>query len=232
MASLWAKMPCGWQQEKALHQALRDAPVGEAIAALKLYLAFCILANYGPTSSLPMAGSVKLSLVALGRKTGMTKPLVIKGARLLEKVGLVTRVIGKPVTYVLTDYTTCPNWTKLPKRYLLGSDPREIEYLATLPNRGQEVFEALQFYIYIASIRDKGTLKAKATYDTISSALGMSRNAVSRAISTLCARNLISMRPGEALSGTEPSNVYWLQGRTEEANGAPAAASAIATAGF
>lgn len=216
MASLWAKMPCGWQQQEVTQKALRAAPVGEAIAALKLYLATCMLANFNPTSALPRAGSVKLSLVVFAKKTGMTKPLAIKGMRLLESVGLLRREIGKPITYVLSEYDTCSHWTKLPKKYLLGSDPREMERLATLPNRGQEIFEALQFYIYIASIRNKSTDKAMATYETITDTLGMSRNAVSRVISTLCAKNLISMRPEESFDHLRPRNVYWLLGRVEE----------------
>ena len=216
MSSMWAKMPCGWQQDEHIHREMRKAPIGKAIAALKLYLALCMLANYSPTSALSSAGSVKLSLVALARKTGMSKPLAIGGARLLEKLKLIKREAGKPITYVLADYGTCKYWTKLPKRYLIGNDSREIERMATLPNRGQEVFEALQFYIYIASIRDKVTGKAKVTYETIIHTLGMSRNAVSRAISTLCAKNMISMRPEDPVPGKRPSNTYWLLGRMEE----------------
>jgi hypothetical protein len=216
MASVWAKMPCGWQQQESIHQTLRRAPVGEAIASLKLYLAMCMLANFNPTSVLPNAGSIKLSLVAFARKTGMTKPLAIKGMRLLESAGLIRREAGKPITYVLAEYDTCSHWTKLPKRYLIGSDPREMERLVTLPNRGQEIFEALQFYIYIASIRDRGTHKARVTYETITATLGMSRNAVSKVISILCAKDLISMRPEESFDGFRPKNVYWLLGRVEE----------------
>ena len=133
---------------------------------------------------------------------------------MLERLKLILRAPGKPTTYVLADYDTCRYWTKLPKRHLMGGDSREIEHLATLSNRGQAVFEALQFYIYIASIRDKKTLKAKATYETIVEALGMSRNAVSIAITFLCARQMISMRP-DSEGGTHPCNIYWLMGKVE-----------------
>jgi len=217
MTSTWAKMPCNWQQQQDIHKSLRDAPVGESIAALKLYLAFCMLANFNPSAAFPCAGSVKLSLVSLAKKVGMTKPLAIKGVRLLEGLKLIRRKIGKPTTYILVDYDTCNRWTKLPKRHLIGSDSREIERLATLPNRGHEIFEALQLYIYIASIRDKITYKARVSYSKITSILHMSRNAVSRAITILSAKDLVSVRRDEPTEGQHPVNVYWLLGRVDEA---------------
>lgn len=218
MTSYWAKMPCDWQTDRFVHLKLRELPCGEAIAALKLYITFCLKANFKADGKLAQAGCVRQSLVALGLATGLSKPMVIKGLSALVQLDLVQRLGGRPATYLICRYETASYWAKLPTKYLQGAFVGEVAKIARLSNRGQQVFEALQFYLYIAATRDKATLKAKITYDTLSSVLRMSRNAVSRAISYLVEQKLISLRP-DPEAERYPCNVYWLVGRFKEEPG-------------
>jgi len=83
-----------------------------------------------------------------------------------------------------------------------------------MSNRSKTTLHALQMYLYIASIRDKKTSLAKVTYDHLTEVLGITRNDVSKAISTLIGFELLSVRlagPDEFL-GARPSNIYWLRG--------------------
>jgi len=218
--SYWSKMPCSWQKQSTVHAVLRSKPCGTAIAALKLYITFCLHANfYGAKSpeekTLAQAGCVQKTIQSLCELTGMSKPVVIGGLRLLMEMQIIERLEGRPTTYQIVDFTTATYWVKLPRRHLHGADDREVEKIALLPNRGQEIFEALQLYLYIASVREKESQQARVTYTTVCSVLCMSRNAVSRAISTLVARELLSVRienPNEK-DYMKRCNIYWLQGK-------------------
>jgi predicted transcriptional regulator len=68
-------------------------------------------------------------------------------------------------------------------------------------------------YVYLAAIRDKGTNRAKVTYDRLTEILGISRNEVSKAVSTLVSFELISVRLDDldGIYGERPSNIYWLR---------------------
>lgn len=88
----WSKMPCSWQTNASFHANLRytprsflgdGCPPGEAIAALKLYVALCLKANYNARAHLPETGCVQLSISDLCELVGLSRPMVIKGLRKL-----------------------------------------------------------------------------------------------------------------------------------------------------
>jgi len=216
-------MPCNWQTDGAFHCNLGSA-TGEEIAALKLYIALCLKANFSPRSSLPSTGCVQRSISQLCELVGLSRPIAIKGLRKLQQWGLLETKGGRPTIYHVTDYETAKYWTKLPRSHLYGGlKETRIDRLLVMPNRGKTTLHALQMYLYLASIRNRTTSLAKVTYDRLADVLAISRNEVSAAISALVGFELISVRLAEAdeFYGERPSNVYWLRGtqvRAEFAN--------------
>lgn len=215
----WAKMPCSWQNQADVHKALREAPAGEAIAALKLYIALCLKANFKKKLDVPSEGCVKKSITELSKLIKTSRPMVIRGLRLLEKLKIIESLGGRPTTYKILGYESSKYWAKLPLTYLYKNKQRkEITLIAHLPNRTIATLEALQMYLYIASIRDKSSDKANVTYEKLCSVLNLTRNAVSRAISLLTSFDLVTVR-NEAFDynlDKQQCNCYWLRGTPKD----------------
>jgi hypothetical protein len=212
----WAKMPCNWQTNPDAHQLIGGAEPGAAIAALKLYIAFCVKANYKPTKIFATPGMVRHSIDRLCMLTGVSKPMVIAGLRLLQTWEIIQCHGGRPAVYEIAEYNTAQYWTKLPCNQLYaGWNQNILGALKSMGNRGASRLHALQAYLYIASIRDKSSLKARVAYTQLSNVLGISRNEISRAISMLVSEDLVAVRLGEltdySVTG-RPSNQYWLRG--------------------
>jgi hypothetical protein len=213
----WGKLPCHWQTQTEIHRRIAAAQNGAAIAALKLYIGFCVKANFKEKKGLP-PGCVKLPVAHLSKVIGVSKPMTIAGLRLLTEWDLVERLGGRPAAYRLREYDTPGlHWEKLPSSHLYGNSNVVIERLARLDNRGKARLHALQLYLYLASVRNRSSLKATVSFDRLCDVLSISRNDVSRAISMLSADELLSVRRADATdmrNDTRPSNEYWLRGTT------------------
>ena len=212
----WSKMPCSWQTSKDVHEKIRGAPAGVAIAALKLYIGLCLKANFAPRKGLPETGCVRRSIEQLCALVGLSKPMVIAGLKMLVALEVIEPRGGRPATYHITEYETAKYWTKLPRDHLYdGGLGAKMPLLDSLPNRSKATVHALQMYLYLASVRNRDSNKAMVTYERMSEVLGFGRNDISRAISSLVSAELISVRLGEVDDfhrSDRPCNVYWLRG--------------------
>ena len=215
----WRKMPVSWQKDPAFQEKVRSAPQGHAIAALKLYIALCLKANFHPTDFLA-AGCAQLSLTSLSELVDVSRPMVIAGLNLLSSWGVIASEGGRPTVWRIVEYLDAPYWVKLPKRPLYGSKSEErILGLIQLPNRRRDSLHALQLYLYLASIRDKHTFMANLSYEQGKKTLGISRNQFSTAISLL-ALELVSVRTAievkEQTGKNFSSSQYWLRGSRKD----------------
>ena len=213
----WAKMPINWQILPECHAKIRNADTGTAIAALKLYIVLCIKANFKANNHFEVSGCIQRSLVQLAVLAGISKPKVISGLKLLNRLKLIEIDEGRPMTYRISNYESAANWTKLPSAYLYGgTNGRTLLKLNRLSNRNSLTVSALQMYLYLASIRNRATFKAKVTYERLGDVLGISRQKISQTISALVAADLISVRVGDEDDYFEEnrtsSNVYYLMG--------------------
>jgi hypothetical protein len=206
-------MPNWWQSSSKHHELINAEPrVGVAIAALKLYIDLCCRANYKSTENEPVAGSVKKPLETLALSIGGSKPTLIAAIKLLEQWGLIYRIPGRPQTLVLEHYDA-KSWTKIPAKYLRHGIGAKLKMIAELPSRGANTRRALQFYLYLASIRNRYTLAATVSYARIAEVLGCTRNEVSTVISVLSGAQLIAVRrPEQIKQGDYASNIYTLLG--------------------
>jgi len=215
----WVKMPCGWQTDPDKHRAINDMPTGQAIAALKLYIGLCCKANFKGRTDLPSPGCARITLSKLCELTGLSRPMVVAGLRGLRELELIAVLAQRPAVYCIKDYESASYWTKLPRSYFYGSRPsRCLAKLADLTSRRSATLHALQLYLYLASIRDKRTLKATVSYTHLDEVLHLSRNEIARGLFLLVAHDLIGVRSGDMDPKTKQraTNVYWLLGRVGE----------------
>ncbi|PHV28327.1 hypothetical protein CSQ93_08385 [Janthinobacterium sp. BJB426] len=216
----WRKMPVSWQKDPEFQQRIRAASQGTAIAALKIYLAICLKAEFHETDRLP-AGSAQLSLTTLCELLDLSRPMVVDGLKLLVEWNIVARIGGRPTILQIVGFDEPPYWVKLPKRPLYGSKSENaIQALMQLPNRKRSSLHALQLYLYLASIRDKHTNMAKLSYDQGAVTLGVSRNHFSSAVSLLAAVGLLTVRTAleikQQTGQNFSSNQYWLRGSSHD----------------
>lgn len=219
MSALWSKMPCGWQTQPNHHQAIISSDRGDAIAALKLYITLCLKANFLPNATFSSSGCVKKSITDFCKLTKLSRPMVVRGFRQLKIWGFVTSKAGRPTIYQINNYDDAKYWVKLPRSHLFSTpNERVITKLISLSNRRSASLHALQLYLYLASISNGVSKKAKVTYDKISEVLGVNRNEVSRAISLLIACDLVTVRQDDTdiEQHMHSCNVYTLRGSIAE----------------
>jgi hypothetical protein len=211
----WAKMPVSWQKDPEFQKRIRAARQGDAIAALKLYIAICLKAEFYETDRRP-AGSAQLSLTSLCELLDLSRPMVVAGLKLLVEWNIIVRTGGRPSILQIVGFDEPEYWAKLQKRPLYGSKKEDsVQALIQLPNRRRSTLHALQLYLYLASIRDKYTNMAKLGYDLGAKTLGISRNQFTSALSLL-AVDLVTVRTAAEIKHETgqrfPSNQYWLRG--------------------
>lgn len=211
----WRKMPVSWQKDRDFQERIRAARQGDAIAALKLYIAICLKAEFHETDRLP-AGSAQLSLTSLTELVDLSKPMVIAGLKLLAEWNIVVSDGGRPAILRIVEYADSKYWVKIPMRQLYGSkNEARVQTLIHLPNRRRGTLHALQLYLYLASIRDKNSNMATLSYEQGMRTLGISRNYFSSALSMLTV-DLVTVRTAlevKNLTGQNFSaNQYWLRG--------------------
>lgn len=212
----WAKMPVSWQRDPDTLNDFRSISTGVAIAALKIYVALCLKAKFGPPTD-PEAGCAKKSLSELQELTGISRPMIIDGIKILRDFKIVKKKREFINLYRIRDYHSAPSWVKLPTAYLFkGGRTKRIQMIASLPSRGAVVRDALLLYLYLASIIDKNTKKARVSYERIGEVIGLDRSETSSAISFLSGALLINMRPPgdlyDDIFNLTKSNTYWLLG--------------------
>ncbi len=101
----WSKMPVSWQKDPAFQERIRSAPQGDSIAALKLYIAICLKANFHQTEGGLDAGCVQLSLTSLGELVDVSRPMVVAGLKLLTEWGVVASEVGRPRILRIVNYS-------------------------------------------------------------------------------------------------------------------------------
>jgi hypothetical protein len=114
MKSPWSKLPSYWVHNAAL-RSFRPRTLGSA-AALKLYLALAMHANFKPAPGAEVAGLARLSFSELESVCDISRRYVSLGLTLLTHAGLVTtHAVGTAHRYQLQGYDH-PGWAKAPLR--------------------------------------------------------------------------------------------------------------------
>ena len=204
MKRVWSKLPSRWIREGALHAF---GPDGGA-AALKLYMALALWANFKPSPTAEVAGLARLTFSELETRCDISRRYVSRGLALLAAEGLITvERIGTAHRYRLTRFEE-PGWAKLPRAHLLAE--RRFQSLGI---RGPLYLHALKLYLALVTFRDNESAHVPLSYDKIEHYTGVARPHIRRAIDVLINHDWIAVASRvPEVPHRRPANIYILRG--------------------
>ncbi len=180
----WVRLPSGWIEEKRLRE-LRWGENGSANIAALMVLA--VIAHHA-TGDMLIA---HLTYDALETTTGLSRAKISAGLKVLEAMGLISRLPEGRSTYRITDYDAKRGWAKLPAKRLYASG-RFVGF-KDFNLRSLNELNAMKLYFLFASRRENGTNLARISYDKIEVYTGMDRSRIKTALSLLANVPLIQI---------------------------------------
>lgn len=204
MKTLWSKLPSRWIRDGGL----RAFEASGAAAALKVYLALVMFANFKPSLASPVAGTAALTFSQLEALCGISRRSIAGGLRLLEAhARITTDADGAAHRYVLAGFDDS-GWAKVPKAHLLAEHRFDA-----VPIRGVLHLDALKLYLTLLSFRANDSSQALLSYDKIGHYTGIPRPRIRRAIDVLINHEWLSLASQPPTSSPhQPSTIYLLRG--------------------
>lgn len=185
----FSKMPSGWVRAGILKQFRGGADAGDSMAALKLFLIFCLRMDYITHKTLK-----GLTLIEIENWSGLSKPTIYKGLRILCDKGLVRQEKeGRENTYEVTtgherysdDFDSY--WGMLPKNLLLNT-------LNAISNRGSPAtLAAYKVYIALITFRLRPKQFVVLGYEKIRELTGLQSIHVRSGIDVLINHRLVKV---------------------------------------
>lgn len=194
----WSRLPISWILDKKLRLFGAASMTGESIAALKIYVAIVLRAeNNGLANVGPNQGSSSVSYDELMSLTGISRPMIARGVRLLvvnQLIEIKPQGRGGKSRYFLAAYASSYRWGKIPNRVWYGQpDETRIEVLHQLSNRRVSDLNALKLYLAFGAFINANSRYAMIGYEKIAEYTGVSRNMIRKAISVLIEYNLVNV---------------------------------------
>ena len=200
MAARFSKCPTWWVNNNKLgiKKFGGGAKTGESISALKCVLAISLSIDFHTRKA-------KLSISDLEKLTGLSRPMVIRGLKSLEGLGIID--IDKTehtYQYELTVSEGNENWGKIPYERVRARLPE-------IGNRGIVTLTALKIYILLIWARPNESLSVSMGYDKLLNYLGCQRCHLRPALDILYSHMLIGIKK-EGLDAKALHNVYTILG--------------------
>jgi DNA-binding transcriptional ArsR family regulator len=199
MSLRFSKLPSWWIRQNYLRTVFRGgSEVGTSIAALKCVIGISLVIDFRSRRG-------RISISELEDFTGLSRPMVQRGIKLLETMDIIEIDRGHANEYTLTELPDDSYWTKLPVDRLKRN-------VSTIPNRGIVPLTALKIYLLLLSFRKNDSVHITMPYDFFCSELGIQRSHIRSALDILYSHKLlhVSHEPRVKL-GSQP-NVYTILG--------------------
>ena len=185
----WVRIPTGWVHEMKLLQFRWEAGKGSAnTASLMVFMAIAhtINANTGETT---------LTYDDLQRATSLSRPVISKGLRVLERMGLIEDLPeGKRSVYRLANYvplgTEWTGWAMLPAKRLYNAESNIIPFV-DFRLRSRVELDALKLLLLFVAFRDRNTNMANISYDKITLYTGIERGRIKSGLGFLATHSLV-----------------------------------------
>lgn len=193
----WSKCPTWWTRGEGMLAFKGGASSGASIAALK-----CVV---GISTSIDFSSrKARLSISNLETLTGLSRPMVVRGIELLEKLEiLVVDRTNHVNEYELTVQGNDDKWAKLPFDLVR-------KHLSQIPNRGVVPLTALKIYLLLVSLRPNESTALSIGYDKMRDLLGVQKAQIRSALDILYSHSLIRIMRNEEVEGKH--NVYTILG--------------------
>lgn len=171
--------PSWWVRKGGLKTlGASEKTTGQSIAALKVLLAI-VIAEDG------LLGDVRVTLTELEVVTGMTRPMVTAGLRILEETGFL-RIdrTGYRNSYGLVKDDEASHYTKVPHALVRSK-------LRRLPNGTTYGLAALKMYLTLLTVRQRNSHVAPISHRKIQAYTAIRPAAISRGASLLIEHGFI-----------------------------------------
>lgn len=215
--TVWAKLPSEWIREGRL-KSIRANEVGAGAAALKVYIAMAMNANYAANSQFPAPGLTDISYSELEYVTGLSRSYIKKGIDRLRDLELICRygdIIPMRYVYDLVGYDSPGvGWAKVPARYLYSPNSgSQSPRLANTSNRGRIAVDSMKVYLTLLAFRSNQANVVLMSYNKIEEYTGIPRRYIRNALDRLVIYSFIHInRQPDTGSGQRSPNEYYLCG--------------------
>ncbi|MEF6453538.1 hypothetical protein U9855_24145 [Escherichia coli] len=177
----WKKMPSLWIGNQIAE--FSDLDTAKAIAALKIYLTFCLFCKESDSG----CRTVKLTFSEICETASMSRSLVNEGLKILYAKKLIKNVSQTERKKIYTVDVLGPHedgWCKLPLKGVVGED-NKISAFQSMHNRYPFELLALQTYMYLLYARDNRNDYTLARKKTICTKLKCKLTDLNKAITYL-----------------------------------------------
>jgi len=203
---LWVKMPSKWINGKVLANEFSSRKDQSTdIAALKLYLGFCLFSNivtrtkevdYLSFSYLQNSDPVdqiesELTYSQMSENFSLSRALISKGLKKLERLSLIK--IGGSIRkkiYIVSG-NAHSGWCKLPKKDLIKKD-YQVSAFQDFSQRLSHERNALKIFMYFLAIRSNAESSIHVCRGKISTSTGVNIGEIDAAIKFLSSIGLLS----------------------------------------
>ncbi|MFS1877502.1 hypothetical protein [Enterovibrio norvegicus] len=191
---LWSKMPSKWISEGKLREYFSSGrEVSDDIAALKVFIALCLLAKQVNRSDGRSCNDVieaKATYDQLTEMCSLSRSLVSRGLKKLRSIGIVSATGVRSKTYTIGN-SAYSGWCKLPKRAIVRNEER-IPSMSAFHNRYAHERNALKCFLYIISSRNNSQTYIDLSRGAIAKGTGVALDEIDGAIGFLRSISLIS----------------------------------------
>ncbi len=214
----WMRIPTWWIRgnNNAKLLCFTTNELGPSIAALILYVTFALRVAETDTVTVP-AGTVDLTFTEIENLTGLSRHLLSKGIRKLEREGLISVTkVGRKNVYCIIGYKIDeimpwggrPSWGKVPRKYLYDTQGRLIFSRFSL-RYPAELF-ALKLYLAIIAFQQSDKYFALISYPNLQDHTGIPVGKIRSGLSHLINLSLIHIDRDPSVGGAKlnPPNQY------------------------
>lgn len=197
----WARMDSTWVRDGGLMALRAGADTGANTAALKVLLAIGAHTHFSTCE-------VALSLADFELVTGLSRPQVIKGIRVLKELRVVTVDQTSHIHGYKLENAHEPPWSKVPTDKIRAR-------LQHLPNRGETALAALKILVLFLVFRDGATNRATISHDKIVAYTGIRPKHVRAGVDHLVNHEFVHVHLEEKFGQTNgrPTHSYELLAR-------------------
>lgn len=201
MAYKFSKLPTGWTRStgRDLSDFKGGSHTGTSISALKCLLAVSLQMDFHSRSAAVSYNDFEIL-------TGLSRPMIAKGIRALENMGILEIGSGYAHRYTVNEVGDT-YWAKLPFDLLTRS-------LKDIGNRGAVRLAALKIYVLLVARRNNAYDWTALTYDQIGDHAGVRRADIRAALSELYSVSLLHADMVHPEDGKPPFKAYFIRGLT------------------
>lgn len=177
----WKKMPSLWIGNRIAE--FNDLDTAKAIAALKIYLTFCLFSKESDDGR----RTVELTFTNLCEIASLSRSLVNEGLKILyakELIKNISPTVRKKIYTVDVLGSHGDGWCKLPFKGVVSED-KKISAFQSMHNRYPFELLALQIYMYLLYARDNRSEYTLARKKTICDKLKCKLPELNKAITYL-----------------------------------------------